>query len=121
MNTPLCCWKCGADLSSLLLPLSRRDECPACHADLHVCRMCEFYKTSVAKACREPVADEVHDKTRANFCGYFQPNPLVYPSASAIGQGSARAGLEALFGGNVASPGTPDEARARLDDLFKSR
>ena len=33
--------------------------------------MCRFYDTRKAKSCAEPVADEVQDKQRANFCGYF--------------------------------------------------
>ncbi|MFO1435694.1 MAG: hypothetical protein U1F34_04810 [Gammaproteobacteria bacterium] len=31
-----------------------------------VCRQC-LYDTGVAKHCRETIADEVQDKTRANF------------------------------------------------------
>ena len=50
----LVCWKCGASLAALSLPLRRQDECKACGAELHVCRLCEFYDTSVARSCREP-------------------------------------------------------------------
>ena len=71
------CWKCGHGLDDMPMPLRRRDECPACGADLHVCRMCEFYDTSVAKSCREPVAEEVTDKERAQFCDYFRAQPGV--------------------------------------------
>ena len=69
------CWKCGASLDDEPLPLARTAECAACNADLHVCRLCEWYDTAVAKSCREPVAEEVHNKERANFCDYFQPRP----------------------------------------------
>jgi hypothetical protein len=91
------CWRCGEVITDEPLPLSRTAECRACHAELHVCRMCEFYDTSKAKACREPVAEPVADKTRANFCGWFRP----------------RAGLSGT-GENPA-----DEARRQLDDLFR--
>lgn len=91
------CWRCGTAITDEPLPLSRTAECRACHAELHVCRMCEFYDTSKAKSCREPVAEPVADKTRANFCGWFRP----------------RAGLSAS-GDAVA-----DEARDRLEDLFR--
>src|SRR5690606_39282520 len=40
---PLLCWRCGESLAELTLPLSRRDECPKCRAELHVCRMCVHY------------------------------------------------------------------------------
>ncbi len=95
-SAPLDCWKCGASLAEFSLPYSRTEYCRACRAELHVCRMCRFYDTSKAKSCSEPVADEVQDKSRANFCGYFQPVGGRYrPRADADDQ--ARAALESLF------------------------
>lgn len=96
----LVCWKCGADLAALTLPLSRRDECARCRAELHVCRMCVDYDRQVAKHCREPIAEEVSDKTRANFCDYFKPRAGAYvaPDKAAIDQ--SRAALDKLFGGS---------------------
>lgn len=90
------CWRCGAAVADEPLPLSRTAACRACQAELHVCRMCEFYDTSRAHACREPVAEPVADKSRANFCGWFRP----------------RAGLAGS--GDTAA----EEARRRLEDLF---
>ena len=99
MGHNLVCWKCGADLAALSLPLLRRDECPRCRAELHVCRMCVDYDVHVAKQCREPTAEEVTDKTAANFCDFFQPRPgaCVPPDTSAAQR--ARSELERLFGG----------------------
>jgi len=74
----LSCWKCGASLEALSLPLRRLDECKACHSELHVCRMCVEYDTRVAKHCREPTAEEVRDKTQANFCDHFKPKVGAY-------------------------------------------
>ena len=98
MSHELVCWKCGAALAALTLPLSRRDECPRCRAELHVCRMCRDYDEHVAKKCREPTAEEVNDKTRANFCDFFAPRAAAYiaPDLSAAEQ--ARAQLAKLFG-----------------------
>jgi hypothetical protein len=45
----LICWKCGASLAELTLPLSRTDFCRACRAEVHVCRMCRFYDPGKAK------------------------------------------------------------------------
>jgi hypothetical protein len=60
--------------------------------------MCEFYDTAVAKHCREPVAEEVKDKTHANFCDYFRPVPTAYRPADQTAAERAKAQLEALFG-----------------------
>ena len=116
----LVCWKCGISLEALSLPLRRQDECGSCGAELHVCRLCEFYDTAVARSCREPVAEEVKDKTRSNFCDYFQPRAGAFTPASGAGD-RARSELDALFGGASASEGAgppAEDARARLDELF---
>jgi len=119
------CWKCGASLAELTVPLRRLEECPACTADLHVCRLCEFYDTRVAKSCREPIADEVKNKERANFCDYFAPDPNAYVPPEHDTAHQAHADLEALFGIDSAPDARPkgaamqsDEARERLEQLF---
>jgi hypothetical protein len=98
MGHNLVCWKCGADLSALSLPLSRLDACKKCGAELHVCRMCSDYDERVAKKCREPIAEEVNDKTSANFCDYFAPRPGAYIAKDTSAADAARLQLERLFG-----------------------
>jgi hypothetical protein len=98
MTSPLVCWKCGASIEEWPLPLSRLADCKACHAELHVCRQCLFYDTAKAKQCREPIAEEVKEKTRANFCDYFQVRPDAYQAQDRSAAEAARAELEALFG-----------------------
>ena len=119
MSQGLVCWSCGTSIADLSLPLSRFDECRACKASLHACRLCEFYKTSVAKQCREPIAEEVKDKERANFCDYFKPRPGAYiaPDSAAA---RARTELEAMFGGGATPPAGDEStpARSALDELF---
>ena len=44
--------------------------------------MCVDYDTRVAKHCREPTAEEVSDKTHANFCDHFKPRPAAYVPAN---------------------------------------
>jgi hypothetical protein len=118
----LVCWKCGASLAELTLPLRRLDECRQCHAELHVCKLCEWYSISVAKHCREPIAEEVKDKERANFCDYFKPRDNAYSTANTDAAAKAQAELEALFGGRKATdtpqPSAADRARAELEALF---
>jgi hypothetical protein len=124
----LVCWRCGASLEGQSLPLARLAECQTCHADLHVCRQCVFYEPGVANGCREPVADEVQDKQRANFCGYFQPRPDAFTGRSEEPAREARRQLESLFGGtpeggSVEERGSTEAARARqqLDALFRPK
>jgi hypothetical protein len=126
MSKSLVCWKCGASLEAVLIPFSRREECPDCHTDLHVCRMCEFYDTSVSRSCREPIADEVRDKERANFCGYFKPIPGAHQSKDSAASDDAKSKLAALFGDTVNpqedaeknGQTDADAARDRLNRLF---
>lgn len=124
MDSPdLSCWKCGANLADVLLPFSRLAKCKACNADLHVCRMCRFHDTTVSNSCTEPLAEKVVDKTRKNFCGYFQPDPGAWKPATDTPAAEARKQLEDIFGlagKPAASPGAgqEDDARKKLDDLF---
>lgn len=98
MAHDLVCWKCGTSLAALTLPLRRLEECPRCRAELHVCRMCIEYDTTVATHCREPTAEEVRDKERANFCDFFGPRPRAYRAPHTAEVASARAELDKLFG-----------------------
>jgi hypothetical protein len=120
----LVCWKCGSSLAQLSLPLLRLEECKKCGAELHVCKLCEFYSTSVAKHCREPIAEEVKDKERANFCDYFKPRPGAYSTVGVDAAAKAKADLAALFGGTTptaAAPSAADKAKAELEALFKKK
>ena len=130
MAEVLKCWKCGAVVVDEPLPLSREARCRTCEADLHVCRQCRWYDTSKAKSCAEPVADEVRDKERANFCGYFELAPDAHGGSASAD--AARSQLEALFGldpGDAPASGAPDtdalaerrrrEADAARDELDK--
>ena len=116
MSDSLHCWKCAASLDDLPQPLARRASCPACGADLHVCRQCRHYDTGKAKQCRELAADDIRDKTRANFCEWFQARS-GQPGTVSGAAGNSRAALDALFGGPSPSPGTTG-SRDALDQLF---
>jgi hypothetical protein len=116
------CWKCGASIADLSLPLRRLDECKQCGAELHVCKLCEFYSIAVAKHCRETIAEEVKDKERANFCDYFKPRPDAYSVAGRDAASKAKADLDALFGGTksaASEPSAAEKAKAELEALFK--
>jgi hypothetical protein len=52
--------------------VGRRESCPFCESDLHVCLNCRFYDPGSYNDCREPQAERVVDKGRSNFCDYFE-------------------------------------------------
>ncbi|MDR3395198.1 MAG: hypothetical protein P4L70_09390 [Parasulfuritortus sp.] len=110
------CWKCGASLKTVLEPFGQRADCPACNAELHVCRMCRHFLPGKAKQCMEPMAEDIKDKTRANFCDWFQAGQN---KAGKTAGSDNRSALDDLFGGgSETSATTPENARKALDDLF---
>jgi hypothetical protein len=115
------CWKCSAALADLPLPLARLAECKSCRAELHACRMCAFFDPAAADQCREPMAERVVDKQRANFCEWFRISLRAGTAAPAQGGDEARRQLESLFGisaGDGGERSPEDAARKRLEDLF---
>lgn len=115
------CYRCGASLAELSLPLSRMDECPSCTVYLHVCRMCVFFDPSVPKQCREDDADEVkvQDKERANFCDYFKPNASAYDGSFSAGEQKAKGEFADLFGDANESSAPDDDQPSEAEELFK--
>ncbi len=99
------CYRCGASLAALSLPLRRLDLCPACGVELHVCRMCGHYAPTKPDACDEEDAVPVHNKTTANFCDWFAPDPAAFDGRALGAENEARSRLNALFGGAAESPG----------------
>jgi hypothetical protein len=97
MPEALDCHRCGHSLAALTLPLARRDECPSCRAELHVCRMCTRFAPRLPKGCNEDDAPDVRDKSAANFCDYFKPNPRAFDPAQRDAEQGAKDALEALF------------------------
>lgn len=127
MDETLVCWRCGAPLVDIPLPFGRTAECLRCRAELHVCRMCEFFDPAVAQSCGEPIADEVKEKERANYCDYFRPFPDAYRPSDNAEADAARAQLEALFDDKAAlsdseerRSGAERDATEELKRLFRS-
>lgn len=73
-----------------------RDDCPGCGADLHVCCNCQNHDPGAHNQCREPNAEWVSDRERANRCDYFRPGGRGGSEAAAAGA-RARTDLDALF------------------------
>jgi hypothetical protein len=111
----------------LSLPLARLDLCPACNVELHVCRMCKQYAPTAPDACEEEDAPEVHNKTTANFCDYFDPDPAVFDGSERQAEAAARAELNALFGDGLNEDSVERKEKSsaeklldQAEDLFKS-
>ena len=91
------CFACGAPVELASgARVGFRDACDRCGHDLHVCRNCRHHDPAAYNECREPQAERVSDRERANRCEWFTP-----VEARARGdrdpQRAARAALDALF------------------------
>ena len=98
MAHTIACYRCGESLAALSLPLSRQDQCPACSADLHVCKMCVHFDRHVPRQCREDGAEDVTEKERTNFCDWFKPSDTAFDPARKAEADAAEDALAALFG-----------------------
>ncbi len=98
MSKIISCFRCGASLSALSLPLSRRDQCPDCSVDLHVCKMCVYFDSSIARQCREDGAEDVTEKERVNFCDWFKPSSSAFNPSRKSEADAAQSALTSLFG-----------------------
>ena len=91
------CAACGGELPQRER-VGRRDSCPSCGADLRACRQCAFHEPGIYNECREPAAERVVDKTRANFCDYYAPRTgAAMATRAPTDAAGARAQLDALF------------------------
>ena len=90
------CWHCGREIV-VDGRVGFREECSGCERPLHVCRNCEFYDPAYNNACREPMAERVVDKERANFCEYFAPSTRRSAATGTAAKASAANKLEELF------------------------
>jgi hypothetical protein len=71
MNTK--CYKCSTTLELTSgIDVARNEECPKCFSDVRCCFMCHFYDKNSYNECREPTADRITDKEKANFCDHFK-------------------------------------------------
>ena len=98
MSHNIPCYRCGASLAALSLPLSRQDQCPDCSADLHVCAMCVHFDRNVPRQCREDGAEDVTEKERSNFCDWFKPSESAFDPSRKQSADAAQDALAALFG-----------------------
>lgn len=119
MSETICCYRCGASLEKLSLPLSRRDECPSCTVHVHVCRMCIYFDPNAVTQCLEDDAEEILDKVKVNFCEWFKPSATAFDPAEAGKEAQAKSELNSLFSDEPAAKPDRDAATQNAEDLFK--
>lgn len=69
------CYACSKELKiESHARILKNDECDYCYADLHCCRMCEYYSPSSYNECREPSAERIVEKEKANYCDFYVLN-----------------------------------------------
>lgn len=122
----LVCWRCGASLNTITLPMERLAQCRQCNADLHVCRLCRYYNPRVNDKCDHEMAEPARAIDVANFCHYFRPRSGAHDSEDKQRADKAMEQLKSLFGDDAPTETSSDVAdkthdadRSRFDDLFK--
>lgn len=104
------CHACDGRLEIERKP-GRRDDCPDCGAALHACLNCALFEPSAHRGCREPQADDVREKARANFCGWFE---FKAGRKSPNTQEAAKAAAAAFFGATGSEDKPAADAMARF-------
>jgi hypothetical protein len=92
------CQKCKKEISQDIF-IGRQSQCPVCSADLHCCLNCTFYDTVAYNNCLETQAERVLEKSRSNFCDFF--NFKLSQKNTGKDDFNAKNRLEALFNKNI--------------------
>ncbi len=91
----LSCFHCKKT-NSFQSKIGYREECSHCSSDLHVCKNCQFYDVKSYNECREPSAEVLREKERANYCDFFEGQNLN-GQAVVDEKAKLKAAAEALF------------------------
>lgn len=90
------CHHCGRELQ-LPARVGRVDGCPYCHSDLKCCLNCRLHDPGANNQCREPQAEWVTDKDKANFCEFFEFRESALGQSGTTGaQSEGRHGRDAF-------------------------
>lgn len=89
------CWQCGGPLEAG--EFGRETNCRGCGRPTRVCRNCRWFSAGAPDQCREPAAEPVLDKVRANYCEFFEPSSKAAASAPANAADDLLKQAEELF------------------------
>jgi hypothetical protein len=90
------CHRCGGELH-VAAKVVRTEGCPHCHSDLKCCLNCALHDPGANNQCREPQAEWVTDKDKANFCEFFEFRDRSSPNAVSSRPKDARTAFDSLF------------------------
>ncbi|HKG23887.1 MAG TPA: hypothetical protein VKC34_18435 [Blastocatellia bacterium] len=77
--------------------ISRTDSCGKCGEDVHSCLNCLNYDPAAHNKCREPHAEWVPDREKANFCDLFAPNKQAAGAGPGKPATDSRNAFDSLF------------------------
>ncbi len=89
------CWHCGTGLTRV--DYGRESVCPRCDKPTHCCRNCRHFAPGRPNECMEPQVERVIDKTRSNFCEWFEPANDAQAADTGTGPDALRTAAESLF------------------------
>ena len=92
----LVCFQCQTK-NSIADKVHFRDECEKCGQDLHVCKQCQHYDTASYNECKEPSADRIVEKEKANYCDFYSARTSSGASSAGTSKSDLLAQAEALF------------------------
>ena len=76
VNKVFRCSLCGA-IGPKLEEITFATQCPKCKSDLHSCKNCVHFDTSVRFECTQPITERIKKKDIANNCTFFQPRQTL--------------------------------------------
>ncbi len=95
------CRACGEKRRNLT-DIRADTTCVRCGMDIHACRQCASFDTSVRFECTRPIPARIADKNTRNTCTFYEPAKSFDLAGSK-------------------SVNTPEDARAAFDRLFDKK
>lgn len=81
------CYRCGEEWTGKVSQPGRQETCLSCGADLHCCKNCKLYASSMANQCMSRTTDPVGDKEKRNFCDEFDFSSKSFTPGQGMGGG----------------------------------
>ena len=105
------CYSCAATLPP---GTEFNGTCPKCGAQLHCCKQCVHFESSMRFQCTKLIPVRIVIKDRLNDCSLFAPRVTVAREGS-----GSNAGRSPIPGVNSPAPRNAMDARDAFDRLFK--
>lgn len=86
-------------------------KCPKCNADLHACKQCVHFDTSVRFECTQPIPERIPKKNVRNECTFYEFRYTIEKDTAPVSQPSQGASSESFS--------RPTDARQAFENLFK--